>query len=383
MNSFVKTKEQQELMELLSPLIPLFQHREPQLDNLGSFPFADFEDLKNCNYHTLTLPKEYGGQGFGLYEYILAQEAISSGSGSTGLSIGWHNGIVLEYAENKHWNPEIAAWLLKEISNGAIINSAATEENAGSPTRGALPRTTVKKSGDRLIINGEKTYTSAAPVLDYILVTATNEEDEVVLVIVPKNSKGVSIIETWDMLAMRGTASHTLLLEDVCVPSTYILKKLTGKEAISKGWMLHIPACYLGIASAASRCAVKFASSYVPSSLGKPIIDTPNIQGIIGEMQLELHTARHMLYGTVERYEHAEDKRKLSEALDITKIAVTNAAIRVVDLAMKIVGSRGLSASHPMHRYYLNVRAGLYNPPMEDMVKAKLTKDFINNLADE
>ncbi|MBZ5200829.1 acyl-CoA dehydrogenase family protein [Planomicrobium chinense] len=376
MDAFIKTPEQQKLAAQIQALQPTFQQREPELDALGSFPHENIQDLKNIQYHTLTLPAEYGGQGLGLYEYILAQEAISKASGPTGLSIGWHVGIVLEFAENRHWHPESAKWLMKQIASGALINTAATENNAGSPARGALPRTTAVRDGDEWIINGEKTYTSLAPALDYIFVTAALETEEVMTFIIPREAEGVSIDETWDMLAMRGTASHTLVLQNVRIPASYVLKP-SGAQAAGKGWLLHIPACYIGIAAAARDYAIDFASSYAPASLGKPIAETPNIRQTIGEMELELATARHMLYGTVERYELAPDKSTMDEALDVAKIAVTHAAMGIVDKAMKIVGSRALSEANPMHRHYLNIRAGLYNPPMEDMVKAQLASKAI------
>ncbi|MCU9615039.1 acyl-CoA/acyl-ACP dehydrogenase [Caldibacillus lycopersici] len=379
MASFIKTPEQQELLTKINQLKQVFTEREPQLDALGSFPFQDFEDLKKINYHTLTLPKEYGGQGMGLYEYILCQEAIAEGSGSTGLCIGWHNGIILEYAENRHWNEETASWLLTAVKNGAIINTAASERNAGSPTRGALPKTSVKRNGNQLLINGEKTFTSLAPILDYFLVTATNEQSEVELVIIPRDITGLSIKETWDSVAMRGTASHTLLLENVTVPEHFVLSNTAYQKSLYKGWLLHIPACYIGIAAAARNYAIGFAASYVPASFGKPIAEAPNIKQIIGDIELELATARHLLYGTIERYEQSNQKESLEEALEVTKLAVTNAAISIVDKAMKIVGARALSASNQMHRYYLNVRAGLYNPPMEDVVKGKLANKAIQS----
>ncbi|MBT2570677.1 acyl-CoA dehydrogenase family protein [Planococcus sp. ISL-110] len=376
MNQFIKTPEQQALIDQLRALQPIFRTREPELDALGSFPFENIKDLKKMNYHTLTLPQEYGGQGFGLYEYVLAQEAIAEGSGATALSIGWHVGIVLEYAENRHWQEESADWLMAEITNGALINTAATEANAGSPARGALPRTTAISDGDHYVINGEKTYTSMAPALDYIFVTAVAENDKVITVIIPRHADGVSIDETWNMVAMRGTASHTLVLDRVRIPKTHILKP-TGKSAATKGWLLHIPACYIGIAAAARAYAVEFAANYSPASLDKPIAETPAIQQTIGEMELELTTARHLLYGTAERYSLSANKAEMDEALNITKIAVTHAAMGVVDKAMKIVGSRALSEDNPMHRHYLNVRAGLYNPPMEDMVKSQLAAQAI------
>lgn len=377
MNQFIKTPEQQALIDQLRALQATFQAREPELDVRGSFPFENIKDLKQLDYHTITLPQEHGGQGFGLYEYVLAQEAIAEGSGATALSIGWHVGIVLEYAENRHWTPQSADWLMAEIANGALINTAATEANAGSPARGAMPQTTAVAEGNHYVINGEKTYTSMAPALDYIFVTAATETDEVITGIIPRHADGVSIDETWDMLAMRGTASHTLVLDSVRIPKNHILKP-AGAAAAAKGWLLHIPACYIGIAAAARAYAVEFAANYSPASLDKPIAETPSIRQTIGEMELQLATARHLLYGTVERYVHAANKAEMEEALNVTKIAVTQAAMGIVDKAMKIVGSRALSEDNPMHRHYLNVRAGLYNPPMEDMVKAQLAAQAIN-----
>ncbi len=45
-----------------------------------------------------------------------------------------------------------------------------------------------------------------------------------------------------------------------------------------------------------------------------------------------------------------------------------NKAVEAVDLAMRVVGAKSLSADNELQRYYRNVRAGLHNPPMDDMV---------------
>src|SRR5690606_7595355 len=172
MNQFIKTPEQQALVDQLRALQPVFQARKPELDARGSFPFENIKDPKKMKYHNLTSPKEFGGHGSVLDEYVLAQEAMAEGATATALCIGRHVGIVLEYAENRHWHIKSAEWLMAEIAKGALINTAATEANAGSPARGALPRTSAVSDGDHYIINGEKTYTSMAPALDYIFVTA-------------------------------------------------------------------------------------------------------------------------------------------------------------------------------------------------------------------
>ncbi|MEH7747496.1 acyl-CoA dehydrogenase, partial [Neobacillus drentensis] len=49
------------------------------------------------------------------------------------------------------------------------------------------------------------------------------------------------------------------------------------------------------------------------------------------------------------------------------------------DLAMRIVGAKSLSLNNPLQRYYRDVRAGLHNPPMDDMTLQLLAKYSVNN----
>ena len=98
------------------------------------------------------------------------------------------------------------------------MNRAATEPATGSPTRGGRPQTNAQRKGDKWIISGRKTFTSLAPALDIILVSAWIAEEETIgWFKVYKNQPGVSIEETWDMISMQGTGSHDLLLENVVV----------------------------------------------------------------------------------------------------------------------------------------------------------------------
>src|SRR5699024_14732 len=145
------------------------------------------------------------------------------------------------------------------LKRGALINNCATEPSSGSPTRGGRPETTAVKNDLGWLINGRKTFTTLAPVLDYFVVSASIEEsDEVVNFLVRRELSGVSIDETWNMLGMRATGSHDLLLENVQINETDLVQYVTPGNKSPQGWLLHIPACYLGIAKAAQRVAVEF-----------------------------------------------------------------------------------------------------------------------------
>jgi len=190
---------------------------------------------------------------------------------------------------------------------------------------------------------------------------------------------GVTIEETWDTLGMRATGSHDIILNQVFVPEGHMLRPSEDATDDGGGWLLHIPACYMGIALAAREFALNFAASYRPNSIKGPIAELPNIRQLIGRMELEHRTARQMLYAAADRWDrHPELRPKLRSDLGLAKSIVTNGAIRIVDLAMRIVGGASLSRSLPLERYYRDVRAGLHNPPMDSSVLQMLAAEALN-----
>jgi alkylation response protein AidB-like acyl-CoA dehydrogenase len=365
---FYQSMEQKQYIEELGKAIQNFSKRSQKLDETGGFPFENIAELKQFGYHTLTLPKKYGGRGGALYDYILAQERIARECGPTALGIGWHTGVVLELAENQNWDEEVLDEFFHEIAGGALVNRAATEPQTGSPTRGGRPETTAVKKGDRWLINGRKTFTTLAPVLDIIIVSAWVPEDETIgSFMIHKNTVGVRIEETWNMISMQGTGSHDLILENVEVPEKYYVEKQEDRPRGKSAWLLHIPACYLGIATAARDYAIEFAKTYSPNSLKGTISELPNVQRLIGEIELEIRESRHFLYSVAEKWEtKPEYHEELSRDLAAVKLRITNNAMSIVDKAMRIVGAKSLQRSNPLQRYYRDVRAGLHNPPMDD-----------------
>jgi alkylation response protein AidB-like acyl-CoA dehydrogenase len=377
---FYQTQQQKEYIEKLGIAIDSFSDRAKDLDDGGGFPFKNIEELKRFGYHTLTLAKEYGGQGGSLYDYILAQERIARECGSTALAIGWHTGIILELTENRVWESDLMDEFFREVANGALVNRAATEPKTGSPTRGGRPETVAVKDGDSWIINGRKTFTTLAPVLDIFIVSAWVPEEETIgWFLVHRDTSGLKIEETWDMISMQGTGSHDIILENCKVPQKYYVENQDGRVKKKSAWLLHIPACYLGIATAARDYAIEFAKSYSPNSLsGGSIRDLPNVQRLIGEIELELTHARHFLYSVTEKWETKPQERDdLTNHLAAVKVSVTNSAISIVDKAMRVVGAKSLQRNNPMQRYYRDVRAGLHNPPMEDSAINMLARSVL------
>ncbi|WP_314733403.1 acyl-CoA dehydrogenase family protein [Anaerobacillus sp. CMMVII] len=308
-----------ERVELLKNIVRPFAERASKHDQEATFPVENIEDLKKSGYHTLTVPAQFGGLDISLLELVQLQETIARADGSTALAIGWHMGIVKHLGEKRSWEPGMFQTFCEEVlRDGVLINNAASESGTGSPTRGGKPETTAFRKGNGWVITGRKTFTTMSPVLDYFVVSASIEgSNEIGNFLIHKDRKGLLIEETWDSIAMRGTGSHDLVLSNVEIPDANLVEYITPGKKQATGWLLHIPACYLGIAKAAQEYAIRFASSYSPNSIEGTIADLPFVKQKIGEMELYIQQSQHYLYSVARKWDESneEDRQKCERNL--------------------------------------------------------------------
>ncbi|GAB6988539.1 acyl-CoA dehydrogenase family protein [Paenibacillus pini] len=384
---FVRNVRESFIAARSDTLAALFAGRASLHDREGSFPFENFKDLKESGYLKLTVPLEYGGEEASLYEMVLAQERLAKGDGSTTLAVGWHVSQIMQLRIRKSWPEQLFAdFCEKVVTEGAMINEFASEPSTGSPSRGGRPKTFAVKSDGGWLLTGRKTFSSLIPILDQFTVTAFIEEENKIGKFFVRKGPGVSIEETWNTLGMRATGSHDLLLDQVFVPAAERVDVQESENCTGEGMsdhggaLLHIPACYIGIAGAARDYAIQFAASYRPNSLPGPISELPHIEQKIGEIESELITARTLLYSVADRWDRLPDERPtMKPELGLAKTVATNSALRIVDLAMRIVGGASMSRSLPLERMYRDVRAGLHNPPMDDSVIKMLAQRAVKS----
>ena len=342
-------------------------------DRENTFPFENFDDLREAGYLALSVPTEYGGAGASALDVARAQERLARGDGSTALAATMHLALIGRLAATRPWPESIFARVCREVvEHGALINSVASEPDLGSPSRGALPSTTATRSATGWIVNGHKRWASLAPALSYLVVMATAIEEGHDPVradfLVPADTPGVRVEETWDNLGMRGTGSHDVILEEVAVPADARLDAGAASAGDGAGWgAFPTAAVYLGIATAARDAAVAYARGRTPNGMSGPIAELQTIQHRVAEIELLLLQSRAVLWGTAERWTADPEARPaMGWELAAVKHLVTNHAIRVTDLALRVVGAAALSRTMPLERYFRDVRAGLGHPPQDD-----------------
>ncbi len=380
--TFPKTANQAEFIAIARQLGETFATRADQVDRDNTFPFENFRDLHRAGYLALTAPVEYGGSGANLLDYVLTQELIAHGCGSTGLASSMHLSLLGRYAENRLWPTQVYGRVCRDVvEHGALINAVNSEPDLGSPSRGALPSTTGHRTTNGWVINGRKKWASLAPALGYFFSLAAVHDGEHPPYrgnfLIPANTPGVRVIETWDNLGMRGTGSHDVEFVDVQIPAYALLPgDVPSAPWQSAGWyMLPGAAVYLGIAQAACDHAAAYALNRKPSGMDTPISNLPTIQHLLGRIQLQLHQARTLLHATTEWWVEApEERQEGGWRTAAAKYTASIAALEVTDLALRVTGSAGLAMSSPVQRCFRDARTAIGHPPMEDTVLTILGK---------
>lgn len=380
---YPRTERQAELISLADRLAEVAAVQAGIHDRNGTFPHETFAALTDAGYLALTVPTEFGGGGATALDVMLAQEHLARGNGSVALGATMHLGIIGGLAGARQWPPALLERVFHDVvEHGALINSAASEPDLGSPSRGGMFHTTATRDGAGWRINGRKSWTTMSPGLTYAIVLLTIRDGEEVSrgqFLVPIETEGVIREDNWDNLSMRSSGSNDVVFDNVFVPDSYRLpepKGLPGSQG--SDWSLLGSSVYLGIAQAARDFAVEFAKDRVPSGLGKPIAELPTIQHRIAQIEILLAQARSLLYLTAETWATQPEAREaLSWQMAAAKYTVTNNAISVTDQALRVVGSVGLQKSLPLERYFRDVRAGLGNPPMDDVALTLIGKNAL------
>ena len=129
------------------------------------------------------------------------------------------------------------------------------------------PTTVATEVEGGYLFSGRKVFCSQAPVAGVVSTCAVLGEPgpgaTVLHAGVPLAAPGVSIVETWDTLGMRGTASHDLVFEDVFVPAEKVVGtrpygELAGPLLVAAIHFAPLAgAAYLGVAAGACDEAVR------------------------------------------------------------------------------------------------------------------------------
>jgi alkylation response protein AidB-like acyl-CoA dehydrogenase len=347
-------------------------------DSEGRFPTANIERLRKAGLLALTVPRRYGGGGAGLRDTARVLGTLAEGCASTTLILAMQLFKQPALTRKGLWSEPVQASVSTEaVKRGALINSLRVEPDLGSPTRGGLPATTIRRTGSGgWALSGHKIFSTGAPGLRWMDVWARTEDDPsqsgpvlVGHVLVQGDAPSIRIVETWDHIGMRATCSHDVVFTDVPVADDHVamrpLADWQKADLAQAAWnATGMAAIYTGIARAARDWVVEFLRHRVPTALGKPLGTLPRAREKVGEIQMLLTTNARLIASVGSETDFGSPPSPSESAL-IKTMAIEN-AIRAVELAASLAGNHAHARANPIERHIRDVRSGRVQAPQAD-----------------
>ncbi|MGI9020941.1 MAG: acyl-CoA dehydrogenase family protein [Solirubrobacterales bacterium] len=295
-----------------------------------------------------SISEEYGGSGGSIVDACLFLEETSRGMVPMA---GFPVSLIVAGAYERFGTDEQKAEILGGICDGRVEAIAMSEPEAGSDVGNLSCRADRQNGG--FVLNGQKTWISAAHIADHILVVArTNREgskhEGVSMLSVPTDSQGLEIrgIET-----MGGKEVNDVYLTDCYVPEERVLGQVDG------GWMqlmaglnverLITAATILGLGQRAFDDALAYIKER--KQFGRPIGSFQTLKHRIADMGTELECARLLVYDVALKTEAAPDQMLPREA-SMVKLKATEVAKKVALEGMQMMGGYGYSTEYDMER---------------------------------
>jgi alkylation response protein AidB-like acyl-CoA dehydrogenase len=354
-------------------MLERFDERAPGYDRDNRFFSEDLDELKETGYLLAAVPARLGGSGLSLAEVATLQRRLAYVAPATAVAVNMHlywTGVAADLASNGDDSME---WVLAAAADGQVFAAGHGERGNDIPL--LLSTSAAERVAGGWRITGHKIFGSLSPAWDHLGVHAMDWSDptdpKVVHGFVSRDAAGVRIVDTWDALGMRATASADTVLDDVFVPDEHVVHVCppgfagVGPYHLSVfAWgMLGFGAVYLGIADRAFDLTIRAVAGRTSIALSRSLAHHPGVQTGVAAMRMKLEAATAHLERTCVDWSTGVDHGAAWPVKIIAaKHEVVNRAWEVVDLGMELSGGAGIFRSNRMEQLFRDGRLGRIHP---------------------
>ncbi|MCO8170044.1 acyl-CoA dehydrogenase family protein [Pseudomonas sp. 21LCFQ02] len=341
-------------------------------DAKRTLPYAQLDLIRESGLGAARVPKALGGGDIDQLQVAQIFMALAKADPSVAQALFPHFATVehLRLIANERQQREyLGAFVDRKLSSGAIAERSGT-------FRGEI-HTRLQRQGEQLLLNGSKFYSTGCLFADLLKIQAVDEAGQAVYVMLPADTPGISLLDDWDGMGQRTTASGSTLLENVPVHPDQVIplaQWYQRRNYIGASAQLIHCALDVGIGLAALDDAIAWARSGVrpvrESGVDKASND-PYILHTIGELSATIHGAQALvekaagavqtaavtqLQGLAEGAELDAILARSSIAVAEAKIASTRAALHVCERLYEVGGAATTQNRYNFDRHWRNAR---------------------------
>jgi len=351
-------------------LVPALAARAADHDAGGTFPAADFADLRTAGLLGLMVPPRLGGPGAGFADYAEVAMELGAGAGATALVFNMHASVTGALAQTPDdvaramGVPESYFTMrdraLRQAADGALFAVAMSERGAGS--RLSKLTSSYEPVDGGFHITGSKTFVSGAGHADFYLVAA-RRGDAVSHFLVPAGP-GITVERTWDSMGMRATGSDDLHL-DVTVGADALLGGIEGLTLllaqVMPQWLVaSYAAVYVGVARSAVTAAIAHLQARRLTAL-------PAVRARVGRAEARVEAARLVVLEAARRVDAAPGDPETNRWVWRAKLLAGEAAMDVAASMLEAAGTSAMRRGSPLERIFRDARCGSLQPATSDV----------------
>jgi alkylation response protein AidB-like acyl-CoA dehydrogenase len=354
-------------------------------------PFDAFRLFRESGLGALRLPEALGGPGGSIADYVEMTLTIGSGDSNVAHALRSH----FAFTETLALSPDApgARAAIDNVLQGKLYAAAHTE--LGTPQPGQIT-TSLSRIDGELRLNGRKWYATGTAYADFASITARTDDGALVNVMLPVGREGFTILDDWDGMGQRLTASGGVLLDNVLVSESEVRphapETLVGRHNSSLR-QLHLAAAAGGAVRAALRDGIGYVrrqARVAAHSTSTSATDDPFVQKIVGEMSARSYAIDALLLEAARKLDDtvaafaSGDEARLEASLIAGALATARTQIIVGDLALaaaeqifELGGGSATSRKHNFDRHWRNIRTVLSHNPL--LHKARIVGDHLVN----
>lgn len=322
-------------------------------DPAGHFTREDWRRAAAIGLPGLCLPRELGGLGLGALDTALCLEAFGRGCADTGLvfAVAAHL-LACAVPIRDFLRGNGRAGLVAGLASGDLIAAnAMTEDDAGSDV--AALRTVARRTGENYRLDGDKSFSSNAPMADVLVTYAITDPRAgflgVTAFAVPRDLPGLEVSGPLRKMGLHGCPAGRVRFSGCAVPSHCVIGIEGQGSAIfqhSMGWeRACLPSIYLGVMEEQLRRCVEHARNR--RQFGRRLADNQAISHRLAVMKQRAESARLLLYRAcwlLDQSQQQPAQAGVRTAAALAKIAVSEAAVANGLDAIQIFGGAGYLA---------------------------------------
>jgi alkylation response protein AidB-like acyl-CoA dehydrogenase len=357
---------------LSDALLAKCRERAPEYDRENRFFQEDFNELKAAGYLRMALPREFGGLGMNVAEVGRETRKLAMFAPATALALNMHSYWVGDAADLWRSGDKSCQWVLEEAAAGEVF--AAGHAEHGNDIPGLLSTTKAEKVAGGYTFTGRKAFGSLTPVWTRLGMHGMDTSDpagpRIVHAFMPRDSKGYSIKETWDVLGMRATRSDDTVLDGAFVPDKYIARIVpagaAGADNFVVGFftwaLVGFGNIYYGLALRVREVLIEQLKTKTSIALTRPMIYHPEVQHGVAEISMDIEAMGPHIEAVATAWAEGNVGPDWFVRLMSMKHKVVEGAFRVADRALDLSGGFGMFKKSELERLFRDARAGKFHP---------------------